>query len=72
MLLFFHTEITDVPIILRMRSLYWSRRYKPDIVDIFRFKITMARFDTNRDVQPNKQARGFKFRIKKVDALYYL
>ena len=28
--------------------------------------------DTNRAVQPLKMARGLKFRIKKVEGLYYL
>ena len=29
-------------------------------------------FDTNQAVQPQKMARGLKFRIKKVERLYYL
>ena len=28
--------------------------------------------DTNQAVQPQKMARGLKFRIKKVEKLYYL
>ena len=31
-----------------------------------------TRSDTNRAVQPQKMARGLKFRIKKVEGLYYL
>ena len=31
-----------------------------------------TRFDTNRAVQPQKMARGLKFRIKEVGSLYYL
>ena len=28
--------------------------------------------DTNRAVQPHKMVSGFKFRIQKVDGMYYL
>ena len=31
-----------------------------------------TRSDTNRVAQPQKIARGLKFRIKKVEGLYYL
>ena len=31
-----------------------------------------TRFDTNRAVQPHEMARGVKFRIWKVEELYYL
>ena len=31
-----------------------------------------TRYDTNQAVQPQKMARGLKFRIKKVHGLYYL
>ena len=31
-----------------------------------------TRSDTNRAVQPQKMARGLKFRISKVEGLYYL
>ena len=30
-----------------------------------------TRFDTNRSVQPQKMARGLKFRIQEVEGLYY-
>ena len=32
----------------------------------------LTRSDTNRAVQPQKMARGLKFRIQEVEGLYYL
>ena len=32
----------------------------------------LARSDTNRAVQPQKMARGLKFRILEVEGLYYV
>ena len=32
----------------------------------------LTRFDTDRAEQPQKMARGFKFRVLKVERLYYL
>ena len=32
----------------------------------------LTRSDTNRAVQPQRMARGLKFRIKEVEGLFYL
>ena len=37
-----------------------------------RSSVFLTRFDTNRAEQPQKMARGLKFRIFKVERLYFL
>ena len=36
-----------------------------------RSSVFLTRFDTNRAKQPKKMARGLKFRIFKVEGLYF-